>query len=92
MYWTIAQMVAHHTSNGCDLQAGDLLGSGTISAPETIGFGSLWVPMCGKSPAIARVDLASNAIVGTLPVGPADDEGGIATSPDSVWIIIDEND
>jgi fumarylacetoacetase len=31
MYWTIAQLVAHHTSNGCNLRAGDLLGSGTVS-------------------------------------------------------------
>ncbi|TPG49523.1 fumarylacetoacetase [Roseomonas nepalensis] len=41
MYWTVAQMVAHHASNGCDLNPGDLLGSGTISAPDTGGFGSL---------------------------------------------------
>ena len=41
MYWTAAQMVAHHTSNGCDLNPGDLLGSGTISAPGAEGFGSL---------------------------------------------------
>lgn len=41
MYWTVAQMVAHHTSGGCDLNPGDLLGSGTISAPEREGFGSL---------------------------------------------------
>jgi fumarylacetoacetase len=41
MYWTVAQMVAHHSSNGCDLNPGDLLGSGTISAPGTGGFGSL---------------------------------------------------
>ncbi len=33
MYWTIAQMVAHHTSNGCNLQPGDLLASGTVSGP-----------------------------------------------------------
>jgi fumarylacetoacetase len=33
MYWTLAQMVAHHTSNGCPLQAGDLIGSGTLSGP-----------------------------------------------------------
>ncbi|HEX5831313.1 MAG TPA: fumarylacetoacetase, partial [Gemmatimonadaceae bacterium] len=33
MYWTFAQMVAHHTSNGCNLRAGDLLGSGTVSGP-----------------------------------------------------------
>jgi fumarylacetoacetase len=31
LYWTFAQMVAHHTSNGCNLQAGDLIGSGTVS-------------------------------------------------------------
>lgn len=41
MYWTVAQMIAHHTSNGCNLQPGDLLGSGTISAPDPTGFGSL---------------------------------------------------
>ncbi|MCA6100541.1 fumarylacetoacetase [Bradyrhizobium sp. WSM 4400] len=33
MYWTVAQMVAHHTSNGCNLQVGDLIGSGTVSGP-----------------------------------------------------------
>jgi fumarylacetoacetase len=41
MYWTVAQMVAHHTSNGCALRPGDFLGSGTISAPTADGFGSL---------------------------------------------------
>ncbi|MBR0657773.1 fumarylacetoacetase [Neoroseomonas oryzicola] len=34
MYWTAATMVAHHASNGCNLLAGDLLGSGTVSGPE----------------------------------------------------------
>lgn len=41
LYWTIGQMVAHHTSNGCNLEPGDLLGTGTISAPGREGFGSL---------------------------------------------------
>ena len=41
MYWTVAQMVAHHTSGGCDLNAGDLLGTGTISTPDDAGLGSL---------------------------------------------------
>lgn len=41
MYWTVAQMVAHHTSGGCDLNPGDLFGSGTLSAPDPQGFGSL---------------------------------------------------
>ena len=41
MYWTVAQMIAHHTSNGCNLSSGDLLGSGTISAATDDGLGSL---------------------------------------------------
>jgi fumarylacetoacetase len=41
MYWTVAQLVAHHTSNGCNLRSGDLLGSGTISGPEPESRGSL---------------------------------------------------
>ena len=41
MYWTAAQIVTHHASNGCDLNTGDLLGTGTISAPTEDGFGSL---------------------------------------------------
>lgn len=41
MYWTVAQMLAHHTSNGCNLNPGDLLGTGTLSAPEAEGLGSL---------------------------------------------------
>jgi len=41
MYWTFAQLITHHASNGCNLRSGDLLGSGTISAPTADGFGSL---------------------------------------------------
>lgn len=41
MYWTVAQMLTHHTSNGCDLQPGDLLGSGTLSGPTAGSEGSL---------------------------------------------------
>jgi fumarylacetoacetase len=41
MYWTVAQMVTHHTSNGCNLNIGDLLGSGTASGPEKSSWGSL---------------------------------------------------
>jgi fumarylacetoacetase len=40
-YWTPAQMVAHQTSNGCNLRPGDLLGSGTISGSEPGSYGSL---------------------------------------------------
>lgn len=41
MYWTIAQFIAHHTSNGCNLQPGDLLASGTVSGPEKESRGCL---------------------------------------------------
>lgn len=40
-YWTLAQLVTHHTVNGCNLQAGDLLGSGTLSGPTPQEAGSL---------------------------------------------------
>jgi fumarylacetoacetase len=39
--WTAAQLVAHHTSNGCNLQVGDLLGTGTLSGPLPAQGGSL---------------------------------------------------
>jgi fumarylacetoacetase len=41
MYWTVAQLIAHHTSNGCNLQPGDLLASGTISGPTKQARGCL---------------------------------------------------
>ncbi len=41
MYWTIAQMLTHHTSNGCNLRSGDLLASGTVSGAESGSQGSL---------------------------------------------------
>jgi fumarylacetoacetase len=41
LYWTLAQMVAHHTSNGCPLRPGDLIGSGTVSGPEKGNRGCL---------------------------------------------------
>ncbi len=50
-YWTPAQMVAHHTSNGCNLQVGDLLGTGTLSGPAAGQGGSLLeLTMGGRQP------------------------------------------
>lgn len=40
-YWTVAQLVAHHTLNGCRLESGDLFGTGTLSGPEAEQAGSL---------------------------------------------------
>jgi virginiamycin B lyase len=52
----------------------------------TTGFGSVWAPLCGDK-ALARVDLATNKLVATIPAGPADTEGELVTSPDSVWML-----
>jgi fumarylacetoacetase len=50
-YWTVAQLVAHHTVNGCNLEPGDLLGSGTQSGPEVGEEGSmLELSQGGKRP------------------------------------------
>jgi fumarylacetoacetase len=50
-YWTLAQLVAHHTVNGCNLQSGDLLGTGTQSGPQPGQGGSLLeLTQGGKQP------------------------------------------
>ena len=50
-YWTAAQLVTHHTVNGCNLQPGDLLGSGTLSGPAPDQAGSLLeLTLGGKQP------------------------------------------
>ena len=41
MYWTMAQQLAHHTVNGCNVRVGDLMGSGTISGPTEGSYGSM---------------------------------------------------
>ena len=41
MYWTMAQQCAHHTVNGCNVRAGDMMGSGTISGPTPDSYGSM---------------------------------------------------
>ncbi|MGF3027187.1 fumarylacetoacetase [Methylobacterium aquaticum] len=51
MYWTVAQLVAHHTSCGCNLNPGDLFGTGTISGPDLTSAGSLLeASLSGKQP------------------------------------------
>jgi fumarylacetoacetase len=53
MYWTVGQIITHHASNGCNLNPGDLLGTGTISAPTADGYGSLLeLTNGGKTPII----------------------------------------
>ncbi len=53
MYWTAAQMVAHHTSGGCDLRPGDLFGTGTISGPDEASCGSILEATMGGARPIA---------------------------------------
>ncbi|HET9460107.1 MAG TPA: fumarylacetoacetase [Sphingomicrobium sp.] len=56
MYWSAAQIVTHHASNGCNLQPGDLIGTGTLSTDSDSGLGSLLeISRGGKQP----VELAS---------------------------------
>ena len=56
MYWSAAQIVAHHSSNGCNLQPGDLIGTGTLSTASDDGLGSLLeISSGGKQP----IELAS---------------------------------
>jgi fumarylacetoacetase len=51
MYWSAAQIVAHHSSNGCNLQPGDLIGTGTLSTESAGGLGSLLeISRGGKQP------------------------------------------
>ena len=51
MYWSAAQIVAHHSANGCNLQPGDLIGTGTLSTDSDGGLGSLLeISRGGKEP------------------------------------------
>ena len=51
MYWSAAQIVTHHASNGCNLQPGDLIGTGTLSTAAQTGLGSLLdISQGGKQP------------------------------------------
>jgi fumarylacetoacetase len=51
LYWTVAQLVAHHSSNGCNLRPGDIFGTGTISGPTPAELGSLLeISLGGRQP------------------------------------------
>jgi fumarylacetoacetase len=52
LYWTPAQMIAHHASGGCNLRSGDLIGTGTISGPQNSQRGSLLELTAGGKQAI----------------------------------------
>jgi DNA-binding beta-propeller fold protein YncE len=64
--------------------------SGEVCSGLAYGFHSIWAPICGKHPGLARIDAARNTITKTLPIPPAGPEGGITTSEDSVWLATDK--
>jgi streptogramin lyase len=64
---------------------------GEACSGSTFGFGSVWVPLCGKRPLLARVDALANRITTVLPIGPDGPEQGITASSDSIWIVTDKN-
>src|SRR5262244_643118 len=51
--------------------------SGEACSGQVSAFGSVWVPICGKDPALVRINSAANEISATLPVGPVDAEESI---------------
>jgi virginiamycin B lyase len=55
------------------------------------GFGSLWVPLCGRTQMLAKVDLKANKLLNVFKIGPAAAEGGVTASPDSVWLVVDKD-
>ena len=63
---------------------------GNPCAGLAVGFGGLWVPLCAKPNRLVRVDLRTRKLTVVPRVGPADREGGITTSADSVWLIVDQ--
>jgi streptogramin lyase len=65
--------------------------AGEPCAGLALGFGSVWVPLCGKPSTLAKVDGTRNVLSAVLQAGPAAREGGITTSTDSVWLVTDKD-
>jgi virginiamycin B lyase len=73
------------------LKAADSQIGATVSVNKpcsglAIGFGSLWVPSCGEH-TLVRADPTTGKIQATIPIGPADSEGGITVGAGSVWLM-----
>ena len=62
---------------------------GNPCAGLALGHGALWVPLCAKPNVLARVDVHTRRVTLLSGIGPADKEGGIASGPDSIWLIVD---
>ena len=79
----------HRIDPATNREVATVLLPGKPCAGLAVGFGSLWVPLCGDPAALARVDLASNTLVSLLKLSGVMAEGGITASPDSVWLVVD---
>ena len=55
MYWNIVQQLAHHTSNGCNVNIGDMMASGTISGPDEGSYGSM-LELCWGGKKVVQLD------------------------------------
>jgi fumarylacetoacetase len=63
LYWNMAQQLAHHSVNGCRINAGDMMGSGTISGPDPSSYGSmLELSWRGEKPVVLNNDQSRNFI------------------------------
>lgn len=62
---------------------------GEPCAGLAVGFGALWVPVCGAHPGLARIDLARRRLTGVTPLPAAMAEAGIAAGGDSLWLPLD---
>ena len=80
LYWTVAQLVAHHSSNGCNLRPGDLFGTGTISGPTKARLGSLLEISAGRP----RADYAASGETAPLPRGRRHDHHARRTAAATV--------
>ncbi|KAJ1019396.1 hypothetical protein NDA16_004513 [Ustilago loliicola] len=87
-YYTIRQMIAHHSTTGCPLKAGDLLGTGTLSAPGTEGYGSLLEKSeMGKRPFKLTTSTGEQVERTFLQDGDTVKFEGRARSSDGAWSI-----
>ena len=89
---TVHRLDVKTNSVAATIDAGKRPCSGLAAA-----FGSIWAPLCGdrpnvengEKPALARIDQKTNQVVAKIAVGVANSEGGLAASPEAVWIVSD---
>jgi virginiamycin B lyase len=78
----------HAINPATDQRIATVVLAGEPCAGLAVGFDSLWVPMCGRSGGLARIDLKTHELLATYNVGPIAAEGGITTGSGSVWIML----